>query len=330
MKMPFRWVREDQPDRHWRKHFTQTWPSYRGWFLREGDARRPRLEVCRLRLEQHMPELVEMWDRLVHLTGDDPTAARMLSLYRPTPYLAGCSQAVWVRGEPLLVRNYDYHPSTCEGLFLRSAWNGTRVLASSDCLWGALDGMNEHGLCVALAFGGRREVGDGFGIPLVLRYVLQTCRTCADAVAVLRRVPSHMAYNVTVLDEAGAYAVVHLSPDRKPVVSTAAVATNHQHGIEWSEYAQLTRSTERESALLSYLKNPKLSADAFTQLFLEAPLYATRYQHSFGTLYTAAYAPRRRKVVFLWPHSRVEQTFDQFQEQSLVVPLMPTRLPGVG
>ena len=30
--------------------------------------------------------------------------------------------------------------------------------------------MNEYGLVVALSFGGSREVGDGFGIPLILRY----------------------------------------------------------------------------------------------------------------------------------------------------------------
>jgi len=328
--MPFRWVREDQPGHRWQSHFEATWQSYRGWFLREGEGRRPRLEVCRLRLEQHMPELVELWETLVHLTGDNTQAARMLSLYRPTPYVAGCSQAVWLRGEPLLVRNYDYHPSICEGLFLRSEWNGTRVIAASDCLWGALDGMNEHGLCVSLAFGGRREVGDGFGIPLVLRYVLQICRTTADAVAVLSRVPSHMAYNVTVLDETGAHAVVYVSPDRKAIVSAARVATNHQTDIEWCEYAQFTRSTERERFLLDSLKNTKLSAEAFTQLFLRPPLYATRYHQSFGTIYTAVYSPRRRKVLFLWPDARVEQTFDQFVEQSLVVPLMPNRLPDVG
>jgi predicted choloylglycine hydrolase len=27
--------------------------------------------------------------------------------------------------------------------------------------------VNERGLVVSLAFGGRREVGDGFGIPLI-------------------------------------------------------------------------------------------------------------------------------------------------------------------
>ena len=79
----------------------------------------------------------------------------MLSLYRPTPYMAGCSQAVWQRdGRPLLVRNYDYFPERLEGTILMSAWNGVKTIVQSDCLWGVLDGMNEHGLAASLAFGG--------------------------------------------------------------------------------------------------------------------------------------------------------------------------------
>ena len=45
----------------------------------------------------------------------------------------------------------------------------------SDCLWGLLDGVNDAGLAVSLTFGGRRDVGDGFGIPIVVRYLLEVC-----------------------------------------------------------------------------------------------------------------------------------------------------------
>ena len=47
----------------------------------------------------------------------------------------------------------------------------------SDCLWGLLDGVNDAGLAVSLTFGGRRVLGDGFGIPIVIRYLLETCET---------------------------------------------------------------------------------------------------------------------------------------------------------
>ncbi len=40
-------------------------------------------------------------------------------------------------------------------------------------------------LAVALAFGGRKVTGIGFGIPLVIRYVLETCSNVEEACIVL-------------------------------------------------------------------------------------------------------------------------------------------------
>lgn len=193
MQLRFRAIREETPGEKWRAHFEAAWPAHRDWFLREGEAKRPGYVSCRMALARCMPELLPMWERLSGLAGGGDQESRLLSLYRPTPYLSGCSQAVWTRGEPVLVRNYDYHPGYCEGAILLSAWHGTKVIAQTDCLWGVLDGIDEKGLAVSLAFGGRQVVGDGFGIPLVLRYILEFVETTKDAREVLRRVPSHMA-----------------------------------------------------------------------------------------------------------------------------------------
>ena len=88
----------------------------------------------------------------------------------------------------MLVQNYDYYPGHCEGVILFSEWHGAKVIAQSDTLWGVLDGINEHGLAVSLAFGGRRVVGDGFGIRLVLRYVLEFRGTSNEAFMALSRI----------------------------------------------------------------------------------------------------------------------------------------------
>lgn len=321
MKLHFRWVREAEPGARWLDQFERAWPSYSDWFLREGDAARPGLATCRAKLHEYMPELLPLWERLVELARGDELVARMLCLYRPTPFLAGCSQAVWTRGAPMLVRNYDYHPAASEGLFSLTAWNGTRVLAASDCLWGVLDGMNEHGLVAALSFGGSRAVGDGFGIPLILRYVLQQCRTVAEAGKVLRRVPSHMAYNVSLLDAAGDYAVAALAPGRATTVRREAVAVNHQRGAEWKEYERLTQSTKRKRFLDERLKDEALTRDAFEALFLEPPLYSTGFDRGLGTLYTAIYHPGELRAEFLWPKGRFQQSFDDFRESEIVVQL---------
>jgi predicted choloylglycine hydrolase len=96
-----------------------------------------------------------------------------------------------------------------------------KVIGLSDCMWGLLDGINEDGLVVALSFGGRQEVGEGFGVPLVLRYVLETCTRTDEACAALARVPVHMSYNVTVVDRSGDFSTVFLVPGQEPATSVA-------------------------------------------------------------------------------------------------------------
>ena len=86
----------------------------------------------------------------------------------------------------MLVRNYDYAPSRMEGIIWSTRLAERRVIGMSDCLWGLLDGMNDAGLAVSLTFGGRRVLGDGFGIPLVVRYLLETCDDVAIGESVAR------------------------------------------------------------------------------------------------------------------------------------------------
>ena len=323
MELSFQWVREEQPGARWLELFERSWPSYSDWFLSEGDESRPDLATCRRKLGEFMPEFLPLWERLVDLSRGGELAARLLSCYRPAPYLVGCSQAVWARGAPMLVRNYDYHPTACEATFLMTSWSGTRVLASSDCLWGALDGMNEHGLVAALSFGGRFEVGDGFGIPLILRYVLERCRTVGEAAGVLRRIPSHMAYNVSLLDASGDFSVASIGPDRRTTIRRRAIATNHQRGGQRSEDIRSASSSERERFLEQRMEDKSLTAEEFQKLFLEPPLYSRRYERGFGTLYTAVYHPRELSAEFLWPRVRHRQSFGDFREGGITIQLVP-------
>ena len=136
--------------------------------------------------------------------------------------------------EPLLVRNYDYDKDAFDAIVMKSRWNGRGVIGTTDGLFCLVDGLNDAGLAASLTFGGRREVGEGFGVPLILRYILQTCSTAAEAGEVLQRVPCHMSYNVTVLDVDRRFLTAYLSPDRPTVLTHAAVATNHQERVEWS------------------------------------------------------------------------------------------------
>ncbi|HUF68448.1 MAG TPA: C45 family peptidase [Longimicrobiales bacterium] len=310
-------LNEPDPGPKWKALWTRLEPGYRRWFLREGDAARPSYLTCRRALEKHMPELVPVWEALVEQAGGGDTAARLLSLYRPTPYLTGCSQAVWNRTCPMLIRNYDYGPQAWDAVMLRSVWTGRRVIAMTDVLWGALDGINESGLSVALAFGGRKVVGDGFGIPLIVRYLLETCETSRQAAAALRRLPSHMTYNVTAVDATGSYFTAHVAPDRPTTITARRIATNHQNIVEWHEHAHATGSVDRERFLVGRLADEDEEAERFVQRFLEPPLFSTRFDHGWGTLYTAVYRSADRIAEYRWPGTVLAQSIDRFREVSV-------------
>ena len=314
MYLDFRAVEEALPGTKWRGLFRRHWPAYEYWFLSSGIERRPTFAVAERMLKRHMPELMPTYERLCDLAGGGDIAARFLALYQPPAYLTGCSQVVWPGKEPLLIRNYDYAPSLCEGAILLSRWNGRSVLATVDCLWGALDGVNEAGLAVSLTFGGRQVVGDGFGVPLIVRYILEFCDTTKDAAEVLRRVPSHMAYNVTVVDRDGDFITAHLAPDRKPVIKPIPIAANHQGEIDWHKYARATSTVERERFLFFRLQEPKMTAAKLLRCFLRPPLYTTAYDNGFGTLYTAAYKPKSLEVTFVWPDGKLRQSIGKFTE----------------
>ena len=321
--LAFEALEELQPGPKWAALFARHWPRYRTWFLAEGeDARASYVESLRA-LREHMPELVPTYERLCELAGGGDLEARFLSMWAPPSYLSACSQGVWRgAGGPVLARNYDYAPERLEGAILHTRWAGRHVIGVSDCVWGLLDGINDAGLAVSLAFGGRRAIGDGFGVPLIVRYLLETCETAEQARTALRRLPYHLAHTLTIVDREGDVVTAYLAPDREIELSPAAVATNHQGRIEWAEHAAATRTVEREQCLVRLLARESTQAGQFLDAFLRPPLYLADYARGMGTLYTAAYRVAEGVAEYCWPGERWPQSFSSFEEGTRVVALV--------
>jgi predicted choloylglycine hydrolase len=310
---------EDEPGDQIGAQLAATWPAFRQWW-RQGANTRPTAAQARARLEEHMPELVPTWRRLAAMLDDELEAAAALTLWNPPPFLTGCSQAAVLPGGPALVRNYDWDYRLFDAVVARTAYGGRPVLGMLDCLWGLLDGINDAGLAVSLTFGGRPQVGEGFGIPLVIRYVLQTCGTAEQAIRALRRIPVHMSYNVTALDRDGRRATVYLAPDRPAQVTSLAVTTNHQGTVEWAPYAAAIRTVERYERLTE-LVTAGTDVPGVVAACLQPPLYATRFGAGFGTLYTAEYRPAEGTARFHWPQHSWEHSLRHLGTDSMNVGL---------
>lgn len=317
-RLVFRTVHEPEPGEKWRGLFDLHWSAYERWYLSETERERPSYLTCYNALRKHMPELVPTYQRLCGLAGGGDIASRMLSLYRPPPYITGCSQAVMANARSnVLVRNYDYPPELCEGTILSTCWNGRRVIAMSDCLWGVLDGINDVGLSVSLAFGGRKTVGDGFGAPIILRYILEFCETTHEASEVLARVPTHMAYNITVNDSLGRYVTAMIGPDRPATIKRIPVATNHQKKIEWYAHALASETIIRERQLSILVDDEDTTEDRLVSAFFSPPLFRSDYKRGLGTIYTAVYHPNEGRAQYHWADHSLDVSFDHFEETAV-------------
>ena len=311
MTLTFDAVDEAAPGPKWAARWARSWPAYEAWFLARGGDAGPSRKTCVAALNRHMPELVGTYDRLVALAGGSDRAARFLSTWCPPPYLGGCSLAAQANGDDVrLVRNYDLSPDLNEGLLLRTEWTGRAVMGMVEFLWGLSDGINDAGLSVALAYGGRSETGEGFGITTILRYILETCDTVEDALAALSRVPSHMAYNLVLADATGHTASVELAPGGGLTIMPRAVATNHQSHGSVADRPAFTRTYER----LAHLQTLKSKPRKLKRQFLKAPLLQDRYREGFGTLFTAEYGPRARRLGLTINGERWDQQLDKFEE----------------
>ncbi len=319
MQLPIALERIDATGGAWKKNFKRTWRNYKRWYLGDGPSKRPAYPTCLDAIERFMPELAPIYRQVCRWAGEGDLACRFLSLYNPPAYMAGCTQAIWDAPQgPILVRNYDYAPRWFEGKIFASDWLRP-VIGVSDCAWGLLDGMNDAGLVASLTFGGNKTVAPGFGIPLLIRYVLETCETVEEAIAAFARVPVHMAYNVSLLDRCGDRRVLHLKAGGGITRHRHAVCTNHQTKVAWPQYEAITKTRERQAFAEAQLVMPHVTQASLTGLFLRPPLYQSHFKRAFGTLYTSTWDPNSRLLSLDWPGTHLTTSFDHFLPQAHLV-----------
>ena len=307
-------ISEPVPGSEWRDLFESTWASYRSWFF-DGSGPGSTAAEAEQALRDHMPELLTTWKRLRALGGDGADVGHFLTLWNPPPFAPGCSQLVVADPERTMVRNYDYAPELFEGVSASSRWSERSVVGTSDCLWGLVDGMNDRGLVASLTFGGIVGTGEGFAVPLVLRYLLEVCDTVADARSALTRLPVAGHYNLTFSDAEGTSMTAFVGPGREPEFSPSAHATNHRGLVpDDPQLARGLRSVERQDTLIA-LERRGAPADSVVSSFQAPGLRSPDFDAGFGTLYTAEYQPERGTVTYHWPSRTWERGYLSASEQ---------------
>lgn len=80
------------------------------------------------------------------------------------------------------------------------------------------DGVNQHGLAVGLTFVYPHMQKPGFNAGMLLRYLLEKCKTTAEAIEELHRLPIASAQTLTIVDKSGEIVVVECNPKEIEVI----------------------------------------------------------------------------------------------------------------
>ena len=177
----------------------------------------------------------------------------------------GCSALAWRApdGHILAGRTYDFYVRmrTRHLLVTRPVGGYEHVGMNGGLVGGRYDGVNEHGLFVALhKVMADRPDHDEPGVPyhLVPRIALQSCRTAAEAADLIERLPHLASFNYTLADPSGALIAMECYPgypvERREDDRVIAV-TNHytSRSLAWLQGRRSIEASVRRKHRLEAL-----------------------------------------------------------------------------
>lgn len=206
----------------------------------------------------------------------------------------GCSSVVTPH---VFIRNYDFSPDVYDYMF--AVKNTSKAYATCGYTFhctGLHEGVNEHGLAVAMHYVNNRNQQKGFMSPIIVRMVLDTCQNLTEAIHLLRDIPHAACYNFSLGDFEGNVAIVEGSPDNVVVRrgEHSISCTNHFEDMEQHNREIETSTHSRKRVLEESLSSQAELFDIFATP--GRGLFYQQYQDFFGTLHTFSYNFDQRKV----------------------------------
>lgn len=136
------------------------------------------------------------------------------------------------------------------------------------------DGLNEHGLAVGLTFIYPTKIKAGFNAGMLVRYILEKCKSTNEAISALEMLPIASPQTITLADKSGDIAVVECNCDKVIVLrpknnENYVYTTNHFNSKEMQEYKldveDGARSNERYKTLTNAFENENSYSLKFAQ-----------------------------------------------------------------
>lgn len=172
------------------------------------------------------------------------------------------------------------------------------------------DGMNEHGLAIGLTFVYPRIQKPGINAGMLVRYILEKCKTTAEAVERLKELPVASAQTLAIADSGGKIAVIECNAQAMEILypeggKNYVAATNHFHAeclrqFDPPETVDDWRSEDRYKTVKTALETCKgrYSVGVAQRVLAGGYGFICQYDRkkNADTVWSAVYDVKNRKV----------------------------------
>ena len=221
------------------------------------------------------------------------------------------SFAISNRDEILFARNSDFLVNL-EKLYMNCLYNLDNCYSfngNTTAFVQMEDGVNEEGLAVGLTFIYPKVCKPGFNAGILVRYLLEKCKTTAEAIKALKTLPIASQQTITLADKTGDIAVVECNCEKVVVITPRGgedfVATSNSfNSPEMYEYRNTEiddwRSQDRyETARDALVNNPdKYSVDFAMDILSGKYGFMCQYNRKTNadTVWSVVYDLTRNKI----------------------------------
>lgn len=171
------------------------------------------------------------------------------------------------------------------------------------------DGINEHGLAVGLTFIYPKIIKAGFNSGMLVRYLLEKCKTTSEVIENLNMIPIASQQTLTVIDNAGNFAVIECNCSHIEIIKPAGdncfiVATNSFVSQKMAEYNNHAidnwNSDERYSVAYNVLKENRnhFSVGLARDILSGKHGFMCQYERNKGadTVWSVIYDIKNKKI----------------------------------
>lgn len=205
-------------------------------------------------------------------------------------------------GKTIFGRNSDFLTRVekiCDSAYYKL--DGVNAFIGNTTAWTEIeDGVNEHRLAVGLTLIYPTKIEPGLNAGMIVRYILEKCKTTIEAVEALRQLPHASQHTITLADRNGDIAVVECNCERITIIEPKigkhfVFTTNHFVTQEMQQYQYDGEddicSHKRHQTLENALQKKEYSLDFAKSLLSGKEGFLCQYDRKTGmdTIWSTVY-----------------------------------------